>query len=341
MKAERPSLGVALPLLLLAGTTLLAGCGDDDSGSGMTSTSVTISAPVIVSPDGGNVADRPTLVVANVTVSDGSGATYTFQVATDANFNNIVAERSERGEDASGETSWRVTPALEGGNYSWRARASAGGTDGPFSSVANFKVNKNVKEPEGREILFDPLTNGRTEATRRGGGRLTPDGWLVTSRFDFLRYEIRTLEAGSVEWQMTGLEVENNRTNEFMVMGMWDPTDGAYRDNAFRVHVLKIHPPQHNPPFLRMRWISQGDLGEDGTNFLRWDPNQIYTWLLEWGPVSDDSNFAFLYLDGRLMLEIEYDPPYTPTNHTVEMGIAARAESITDAVYLNVRIFEN
>ncbi len=61
---------------------------------------------------------------------------------------------------------------------------------------------------------------------------------------------------------------------------------------------------------------------------------------MEWGPVSDDSNFAFLYLDGRLMLEIEYDPPYRPELHTVEMGVAARAESITDAVYSNVRIFE-
>ena len=338
MKAELPSWRVVH--LLLAGVAVLASCGDDGSSNGMTSTSITISAPVIVSPDGGNVAEQPTLVVANVTVSDGSGASYTFQVATDANFSNIVAESGGVEEDGSGETSWRVRPALSGGEHFWRARAAASGTDGPFSAVADFRVSKNVKEPEGREILFDPLTNGRTEATRRGGGRLTPNGWLVTSRFDYLRYEIRTLSAGSVEWQMTGLEVANNRSNEFMVMGMWDPRDGAYRDNAFRVHVLKIHPPQHNPPFLRMRWISQGDLGEEGTNFLRWAPNQIYTWLLEWGPVSDDSNFAFLYIDGRLMLEIEYDPPYTPSNHTVEMGIAARAESITDAVYSNVRIFE-
>ncbi len=339
MKAERSSCGVALPALLV-GAALLTGCGSDESTNGSTSVSVTITAPTIVGPDGASVGERPTLVVANVTVSDGSGATYTFQVATDSNFANIVAESGAVEEDGSGETSWRVRSALSGGDHFWRARAVASGTEGPFSSVADFDVSKNVKDPEGREILFDPLTNGRTEATRQGGGRLTPEGWLVTTRFDFLRYEIRTLEAGSVEWQMTGLEVENNRSNEFMVMGMWDPDDGAFRENAYRVHVLKIHPPQHNPPFLRMRWISGGDLGEEGTNFLRWDPNQVYTWLLEWGPVSDDSNFAFLYLDGRLMLEIEYDPPYRPSNHTVEMGIAARAESITDAVYSNVRIFE-
>jgi hypothetical protein len=139
---------------------------------------------------------------------------------------------------------------------------------------------------------------------------------------------------------MTGLRPENPGVNQYMVMGMWDPTEGPYRDNAFRVHVQKLWPPTHNPPFMRLRWLSRGDVYEDGANFLRWDPNATYTWRLEWGPVSDDSFFAFLYLDGRLMILLEYFPDYRLTQHYIEMGIAARQESIVDAIYSNVHIGE-
>ena len=87
MKADLYSWRVAQSLILA--TALLSGCGDDN---GSTSTTITISAPAIVSPSGANVDDQPRLVVLNVTVSDGSGPTYSFQVATDENFANIVAQ---------------------------------------------------------------------------------------------------------------------------------------------------------------------------------------------------------------------------------------------------------
>ncbi|MGH9460417.1 MAG: hypothetical protein ACRD1X_04320, partial [Vicinamibacteria bacterium] len=190
------------------------------------------------------------------------------------------------------------------------------------------------------EVLFDPLTDGTTRASHRGGGRLTPQGWQVLSRFDFLRYDVHPIDAGYVEWQMTGLKPENNEANQYMIMGMWDPTEGAYRDNAFRVHVQKLWPPTHNPPFVRLRWLSNGHVYEEGNNYLRWDPNETYQWRLEWGPVGEDSFFAYLYLDGRLLVEVEYFPGYRLTQHFIEMGIAAREESIVDAVYSNVRIGE-
>ena len=336
MKAHRSSWRVAPCFIFVA--TLLTGCGDDSGPNGTTPT-VTITVPIIVRPDGGNVDDQPELVVANVTVSNGSTPTYSFQVATDANFANIVAQVSGVAQDPSGQTSWEVREELGGREHFWRARASAGGTDGPFSAVARFTVNKNVVDPGGREILFDPLTDGMTRATNRGGGRLTPQGWQVLSRFDFLRYEVRPLSAGWVEWQMTGLKPENNALNQYMVLGMWDPTAGAYRDNPFRVHVQKLHPP-HNTPFVRLRWLSHGDVFEEGANYLRWDPEQTYTWLLEWGPFGEDSVFAFLYLDGRELIRLEYDRPYTLARHYIELGIEARQESIVDAVYSNLRIGE-
>ena len=337
MKAHRSSWRVAPSFIFVA--SLLTGCGDDSGSPNGTTPTVTITAPTIVRPDGVDVDDHTLLVVANVTVSNGSTPTYSFQVATDANFANVIVDVSDVAEDASGQTSWEVRRQLANGEHFWRARASAAGTDGPFSAVARFRVDKNVVEPGGREVLFDPLTDGMTRATNRGGGRLTPQGWQVLSRSDFLRYEVQPLSAGYVEWQMTGLKPENNELNQYMVMGMWDPTAGAYRENPFRVHVQKLHPP-HNPPFVRLRWLSHGDVFEEGANYLRWDPEQTYTWLLEWGPFGEDSFFAFLYLDGRELIRLEYDRPYTPARHYIELGIAARQESIVDAVYSNLRIGE-
>jgi hypothetical protein len=152
---------------------------------------------------------------------------------------------------------------------------------------------------------------------------------------------VNTISDGFVEWDMTGLKERNNSINEFMLFGMWDPDAGAYRENPFRVHLQKLHPPQHNPPFMRLRWISQGDLFEEGRNFTEWDPNRTYTFRVDWSKLSDDSFFARVFLDNRMMIELEYGPgAYTPSTHWIEMGIAARRESVTGAIYSNVRIVE-
>jgi hypothetical protein len=349
MNIHRSSWRVAQSLLLAA--ALLLSCGDDSGNSGMTTTTVTITAPGIVSPNGALVEARPTLVVANVTVSNGGSPTYSFQVATDADFANIVAQVTGVTQDLSGQTSWRVTVKLGSDPHFWRARASVGGTDGPFSPVAKFTVKDSggggggsgdggTVGFGGRDVLVDDLTNGMTRATARQGGRLTPKGWQVTSRFDYLRYEVHPIDTGYVEWKMTGLKPENNALDQYMIMGMWDPTEGAYRDNAFRVHVQKLWPPDHNPPFLRLRWLSRSNLYEEGSNYLRWDPNETYQFRLEWEPVGEDSFFAYLLIDGRVQITLEYFPAYRLTRHYIEMGIAARSESIVDAVYSDVHIGE-
>ncbi len=130
-----------LPLLtaLALSTGLLAGCGSNDSPAGP---SVTISAPGIVNPQAGSQVndERPTLVITNVTVSGGSTPSYTFQVARDSGFADIAAEVSGVAQDPSGQTSWRVNVALGNGEHFWRARARTGGTDGPFSAVADITV---------------------------------------------------------------------------------------------------------------------------------------------------------------------------------------------------------
>ncbi|MFQ5791588.1 MAG: hypothetical protein ACE5JI_14040, partial [Acidobacteriota bacterium] len=207
--------------LILGAGGLLAACSSGtDSPASIT---ITISAPGIVSPTSGEqVGSTPTLTVANVTVSDGSTPTYTFQVATDSAFANIVAQASGIAQ-GSGQTSWEVTGELDNGQHFWRARAQAGSTLGPFSAVAEFSVTGGAVKPDEGAVLFEPLTTGTTLAIARRGGELTEKGWKVTSNHDFLRYEVDAISSGWVQWQNTGLLPRGFNDDSHMLFGMWDP----------------------------------------------------------------------------------------------------------------------
>ena len=114
-------------MLALAATGFVA-CSDSGSDSGTTTVTVTISSPGIVSPQGNLATNPPTLTVTNVTVSTGGGATYTFQIASDQAFANIVQQAAGIGQ-GSAQTSWTAGTALASGTYYWRARGVAGGTN--------------------------------------------------------------------------------------------------------------------------------------------------------------------------------------------------------------------
>lgn len=172
-----------------------------------------------------------------------------------------------------------------------------------------------------------------------GGGRFLSSGWQVTARGDFIRYRVPTIESGFVEWENRGLAALNPAPDLFSIFGMWDPTRGAYRENPFRVHVRKLDTQGHNPPWVRLRFISNGDQRDVGWDFLAWDPNRFYRWRVEWGPSpSGDGNEARVLVDGQVVIRTGYGPRYRPTEHWVELGVEERAESIIGLVYRNVRI---
>ena len=127
---------VAMLALAVAGITA---CGDSGNGGGTTTATVTISAPSIVGPEGNIDTNPPTLTVANVTVSDGSTATYTFQVSTTEAFADIFRQAAGVAQ-GSGQTSWTMGAVLPNGIYFWRARAVAGGMNGPWSAVVEISA---------------------------------------------------------------------------------------------------------------------------------------------------------------------------------------------------------
>jgi len=328
------------PILALGTTTLalaLARCEDSNDNNG-TGSSATITAPGIVGPNSPSpIGDnQPTLTVTNVTVSTGAAPTYTFQVATDQSFASSVAQASGIAQ-GSGQTSWEVTQQLGEGLYFWRARGEASGTTGPYSAVAQFAVLGFGAGPGETVVVFDDLTNGSTLATDWDGGSFTAQGWRVNNNTDYLRYEVPTVENGYVQWQNVGLTPRGANEASHMLFGMWDPTAGGYRQNPFRVHLQKLWPNPHNPPFLRFRWISQGREEEAVSNFTNWNPAQTYTWRIDWGP-SGGANIARVFLDGGEIMSLGYNRPYQPSTHYIELGVQERHESVIDAIYRNFTV---
>ncbi|GMR21914.1 MAG: hypothetical protein BMS9Abin37_0235 [Acidobacteriota bacterium] len=314
----------------------LLSCGSEDTaGVGAT---VTITAPGIVGPNAASpVADNPpTLTVTSVTVTDGSMPTYTFQVATDQAFASIVRQTTGVTQ-GSAQTSWTPGTPFGDGAYFWRAQAVSGTTTGPFSTVAQFIAAGGAATGPGEtQIVFDSLTDGTTLG-ERSGGSFSDQGWRVNTNADFIRYEVPTVVNGYVQWQNVGLTPRGANAASHMLMGMWDPSAGEFRQNPFRVHVQKLWQNPHNPPFMRFRWISQGREHEAGVNFTNWSPGQAYTFRVEWGP-SGAASTARVFLDGIEIMTINYNRPYAPNTHFIELGIGERGESVIDAIYRNFSV---
>ena len=98
--------------------------------------------PAIVSPESGEEvsSQSPLLTVKNAT-TDGE-PTYTFQVASDRGFNDIVARAEGIPEGSDGQTSWQIQKKLSAQKHFWRVYADLG-TIRLTSMIANFIVPRN------------------------------------------------------------------------------------------------------------------------------------------------------------------------------------------------------
>ncbi len=328
---------VAASLLIL----LAVSCGDDGP-SGPSGPTVTISAPGIVSPpDGAQVAGQVTLTVSNVSVSGGSGpARYSFQISTSSSFTDIAAQTNDLPEGTGGQTSWTVGSELAAGEFFWRARATVGTTQGPFSAASRVQYRGGITTGGGsdRVLLYDPLTNG-TSLGDRGGGQLTPEGWLVEASSNFMVYDMQTIETGFLEFDVKGLDIRNPTRDSRHLFFMWDPSLGSdMTANRFRASLQKLdNRSSINDRWLRMRFISQGRQVDVGNSFRAWEPTQTFRIRFEWG-AEGERNAARLFIDRRQIFFFEYAKPYIPVIHRIELGAAGRAETPEGAIYSNVVI---
>jgi len=326
-----PRIGVGLLAFALALT--LAHCGDDDTSP--SGPAPTLNAPVHLSPPSGSFVDsQPTLTIQNVTPSDGGMPSYHFQVALSNSYSAVAAEQTNVAQGTGGQTAWRVNVPLAPGTYFWRARAQASGASGPFSE--NDRFTATGSSAGGTILIQDVLTNGASVGSVRGG-QFTPNGWQINDLDDYIRYEIPPTSSGFVEWENLGLRRTNADAEAYMMFAMWDPMSGEFRTNPFRVNIQKLDT-QHNPPYVRLRFISDGDERNTGYNNLDWEPSLRYRWRVEWGPATD-RNEARVFVNGIEVMQVVYTPDYEPRTHWVEMGVnESRNESCIGAVFSNVRI---
>jgi len=121
---------------------------------------VGISAPSTVDPAQGSkipVTSQPvTLTVVNATTNGVRPLSYLFQVATDANFSNMVFARDGIAP-GDGRTSVRIDPLPTGRSYYWRARAADGANTGGYSNPTLFDVFTPVVID--KPIPFSPVGN--------------------------------------------------------------------------------------------------------------------------------------------------------------------------------------
>jgi len=86
-------------------------------------------------------------------------------------------------QDPSGETSWPVDQLLvENATYHWRAAASDGFADGPFSLVESFVVNE-INEPPSAPVIVTPGDGELVASTTpllQWGVSVDPDGDAIT-----------------------------------------------------------------------------------------------------------------------------------------------------------------
>ena len=103
-------------------------------------------APEILGLEQGAIASRPILVIQNAVPVDAEDVlTYTVQVSTSAAFRDIVARGGNIAEGFGGSTRWRADKSLiPTVRYLWRARASYGPFDGPWSRPVRLRPNQAV-----------------------------------------------------------------------------------------------------------------------------------------------------------------------------------------------------
>lgn len=330
-----------LTLALASAVFALGGCSDDGGGGGSTGGSVTITAPGIVSPgNGSQVTGQVTLTVSNVTVSGGGATpTYTFQVAGDSGFTDIIAQAQNIAQGGGGQTSWTAGSEVGSGQVFWRVRASVGATQGPFSSVGNFQFQGGPATGGSTDqvLLFDPLMGSSLGDV--GGGELTDEGWKVIASSNFIVYDMPTIETGFLEFDVKGLDIRNPSRDPRHLFFMWDPSlSSNMTSNRFRVSLQKLDGRSSiNDRWLRLRFITQGRQTDVSSTFRGWTPERTYRIRLEWGR-EGEVNVCRLFIDGEQKMFFQYGKPYIPALHRIELGAAGRAETPEGAIYSNVTI---
>jgi 2',3'-cyclic-nucleotide 2'-phosphodiesterase (5'-nucleotidase family) len=146
------------------------------------------TAPGIAAPaDGAEVAALdPILVVTNATDPEGDALVYTFQIDRVQTFDSAAKQEATSVAPGVGTTSWRPATLLDNTTYYWRAKASDGRADGPWSTVARIFVNT-ANDPPSTPTVLAPAPGAQVTVltpTLSLNASVDPDGDALTYEFE-------------------------------------------------------------------------------------------------------------------------------------------------------------
>ena len=168
------SLGIWSALALLVATTACQKTSptrpSDGGASGQTAsvtdavTGVTLTSPSLVTPTVNqqfkNVEQPITLTIRNAVTTGTTPLTYTFEVATDAAFASKVYTKDGVAAGSGGTTALKIDKLTPDKSYFWRARASSGALDGPYTDARGVGIGPEV-------ILAQPVNGDPQPIDRR------------------------------------------------------------------------------------------------------------------------------------------------------------------------------
>jgi hypothetical protein len=169
-------LAVTLAVLTAACTTSPV----QPSASTNNSQTASVTQPSLLSPVSGtpipNTKQPVTLVIRNAVVTGAGPTTYTFDVATDPGFSDVVQKRDAVPEGTNGQTTVVLDPLAAGRDYYWQVRVVSGGTSGVFTGPFKFTIGPAVllAQPQALSPLNGSTTTARPTLTVADAGRQGP-----------------------------------------------------------------------------------------------------------------------------------------------------------------------
>jgi hypothetical protein len=153
---------------------------------------VVISTPSLLEPGQDwemRSRDQPLkLLFANAATNGVRPLKYSFDIATDSEFKNIIFARTGIEPNDAGVTQFQMPDKLAAGTYWWRSRAIDGANTGPYSPVKSFTVLAEVVlspptplSPSSGSTLSDLTPDFRVRAGNRSGLTGTLDYTLQVS----------------------------------------------------------------------------------------------------------------------------------------------------------------
>jgi hypothetical protein len=173
-------------IVVAVGAVFLSGCQVDKSANPLSPhiagpvEGVVISTPNLLEPGQDwelKTRDQPLkMLFQNADTNGVRPLKYSFDIASDSGFTNIVFARTGIEPDGSGVTQFQLPDKLAAGTYWWRTRAEDGANTGPYSAVKSFIVAAQVvlapptpSSPSNGSTVSDLTPTFKVKAGNRSG----------------------------------------------------------------------------------------------------------------------------------------------------------------------------